>query len=311
MTSLRPTAVLLIALAGSRTAQTSPPTILEANYTQPAAGPRIAPSQILTLIVRGVKAAEGQLAIQARTIPLPYELAGVTATLGTAEGTRLRMPVLRIDNPLCGAAGFECDVRAVTVQVPVEVEALLRASSPERPITPYIAISEAEAPLVWTRAVLAPASPHLLGNPCTHFGPVITHGDGSFVTDDRPAAPGEIIVIYALGLGRTSPGVPTGEVAPSPAPVSVDRYSVRFSVLKSTDTEIEDLDIHDVAAEFSGLVTGLVGMYQINVRIPSRIDRLTEGTPCGEGGIWIGVRAGRLNTFVSNRLTVCVAALTK
>jgi uncharacterized protein (TIGR03437 family) len=53
-------------------------------------------------------------------------------------------------------------------------------------------------------------------------------------------------------------------------------------VLKSTDTEIEDLDIHDVAAEFSGLVTGLVGMYQINVRIPLATIASLRARWCGE-----------------------------
>src|SRR5205085_2207364 len=42
---------------------------------------------------------------------------------------------------------------------------------------------------------------------------VATHLDGSVVTNDAPAIPGEIVVLYAAGLGRLIPDRPSGEIA--------------------------------------------------------------------------------------------------
>jgi uncharacterized protein (TIGR03437 family) len=224
------------------------------------------------------------------------------------------MPVLRIDNPLCGNAGFECDVRAITVQVPYEAEELRRASTPSRVIEPYIAVSEGVGVSVWTRVSLSSYSAHLLSNceypirtnPCTYFGPVVTHTDGSFVTSDRPARAGEVIVIYALGLGMTVPPVPTGAAAPSPGPATVERFGVRFTVLRANETDVSVLSARDVQSEFSGLVSGLVGLNQINVRVPTALSLLSEGSPCGLAGASVGLQAGRANSFNSNRVAICV-----
>ena len=39
-------------------------------------------------------------------------------------------------------------------------------------------------------------------------GPVIIHSDYSAVTSDKPARPGEVLILYAKGLGPTTPSVP-------------------------------------------------------------------------------------------------------
>jgi uncharacterized protein (TIGR03437 family) len=46
-------------------------------------------------------------------------------------------------------------------------------------------------------------------------GPVIVHSDYSAITSDRPARPGEILILYAKGLGPTTPSVNPGDQYPS------------------------------------------------------------------------------------------------
>jgi len=43
---------------------------------------------------------------------------------------------------------------------------------------------------------------------------IVTHADGTLVSAQSPAKPGEVVVIYAWGLGPTLTSVATGYAAP-------------------------------------------------------------------------------------------------
>jgi uncharacterized protein (TIGR03437 family) len=43
-------------------------------------------------------------------------------------------------------------------------------------------------------------------------GPVIIHSDYTLVTSDKPARPGEVLILYAKGLGPTTPSVNPGDL---------------------------------------------------------------------------------------------------
>jgi hypothetical protein len=91
----------------------------------------------------------------------------------------------------------------------------------------------------------------------TPNGPAITHSsDFSLVTSSKPAAAGEILSLFATGLGPTRPGVDPGQPFPSNplvavnSPVEVIVNGKAASVLS--------------AAGFPGAVDG----YQVNFQVP-------------------------------------------
>ncbi|HEY1342333.1 MAG TPA: hypothetical protein VGF59_32725 [Bryobacteraceae bacterium] len=92
----------------------------------------------------------------------------------------------------------------------------------------------------------------------TPQGPAITHSsDFAVVTTAKPAAPGEILSLFATGLGPTHPGVepgmpfPTGTLVDVNAPVEVTVNGTPAEVLSANG------------------YPGGVNAYQLNFRIPS------------------------------------------
>jgi uncharacterized protein (TIGR03437 family) len=90
---------------------------------------------------------------------------------------------------------------------------------------------------------------------------VATRPDGSVITPDNPAAPGDVIVLYATGLGRTSPRAETGQIATTAARVT----SRDFRLL------LEGIDVEPTRAFYVGLTPGFAGLYQINLTLPENL----------------------------------------
>lgn len=88
----------------------------------------------------------------------------------------------------------------------------------------------------------------------------ITRADnGELVTPTNPVHPGDSIVIWATGLGRTSPAIDSGMPAPSdPLADAVIQPSVLLGGVA--------LDV-----QYAGLVPGSVGLYQINAAVPRSV----------------------------------------
>ena len=89
----------------------------------------------------------------------------------------------------------------------------------------------------------------------------IVHKDGSYVTKDHPAKRDEQLSLFATGLGATHGGtVTSGNPAPSDPLAITDPVQVFFGDPRYSQAGI--------IVEFSGLVPGMVGLYQINLRVP-------------------------------------------
>ena len=91
--------------------------------------------------------------------------------------------------------------------------------------------------------------------------PAIYHSDGTLVTTSNPTTRDQILTIYAAGLGPTTGGTVTAG-APSPGnPLAVtSAVSVYFGPVGYSQAP--------VIVQWSGLVPGLVGVYQIDVYVP-------------------------------------------
>ena len=82
--------------------------------------------------------------------------------------------------------------------------------------------------------------------------------NGSAVTTQNPAQPGELVILYATGLGQVTPAVATGALPAGPsktvAPVTVTIGGINVS-----------------PPDFAGLAGCCVGLNQINVRVPAGV----------------------------------------
>jgi uncharacterized protein (TIGR03437 family) len=118
-----------------------------------------------------------------------------------------------------------------------------------------------------TVAAVAPAI-FLIGTPPAG---AVTNQDGSLNLPDNPLARGQVLVIYATGLG---PVVKQGAYSVTAAPVTVVLNGAAFP------------------ATFAGLTPGFTGLYQVNVVFPSN-------TPPGLGLSLTLSQAGQLSNGVT------------
>ena len=94
-------------------------------------------------------------------------------------------------------------------------------------------------------------------------GPAIFHKNGQRVTQSNPAVRDEELTMYVTGLGPTTGGrVVTGQNSPSSPLAVTGPVAVYFGDPLRNDT--------GVIVDWSGLVPGEIGMYQINGRVPGR-----------------------------------------
>ncbi len=104
---------------------------------------------------------------------------------------------------------------------------------------------------------LSPLSPGLFSAAATGSGQGL-YFDANFGTFTSALAPGSTIILYAVGLGQTTPAATTGAGGASSEPLN------RVAT-------IPDVFIGEVKAQvaYAGLAPGFVGVYQLNVVVPS------------------------------------------
>jgi large repetitive protein len=215
-----------IEIAGAVTPNNAP--ILDqssiANFFNPIGGAPLAPGTLVQIT--------GQyLAGQSLTdtvIPLPTILGGTMVIIGGLEA------------PISSVSPGQ-----INAQVPFELPAG----------QPYQVIVSANNALTTPQSFQAgAASPGLSVLPNGYVQ--ASHGDGSAVTDAAPAAPGENVAIYLVGLGATT--IPVSSGAPGPGAPYASTSTAPVITLNNETTTFT----------FAGLIPGLVGVYQVNLVIP-------------------------------------------
>ena len=89
--------------------------------------------------------------------------------------------------------------------------------------------------------------------------PIATHVDGSLVTSGNPAQPGSYVILFATGLGQTSPPCVYGQLPTQAAPL---RQLAGFRIW------LDGNAVDPPAIAYAGIAPGFAGLYQINLRIP-------------------------------------------
>lgn len=115
-------------------------------------------------------------------------------------------------------------------------------------------------------------------------GPAIFHANGDRVDKSHPAVRDEELTIYATGLGVTTGGrVTTGMPAPSSPLAVTSPLQVFFGNPTISDS--------GVIVDWSGLVPGFIGLYQINCRVP--------GTHLSGSALPVTLRVGGISSPVT------------
>jgi hypothetical protein len=282
----------LVVLAQTSSAQNSLQ-VLGAGYALP--GHLIAPGQIVTLFVAGAKTVlpSNQQIQQATTIPFPTNLAGFSASISqyTFPSPQL-LPILsvqQVNNCRDQGTRQTCIVTALTVQIPTPPPDT--SGGDTFGILPTVQISVIENGTTSDSfyANLAPQVVHVLTTcdslsqvvnqcplPCrgiSSCSPKITHADGTIVSPESPANVGETLVLYAVGLGDSTPPVQVNAVTPTPAPVPVNSKYIMMQYSYLIDPEALPSPLAGPAVPasvtFSGLTPGEIGLYQVNFKVPA------------------------------------------
>ena len=245
----------------------------------------VAPGQIIRLDIVGLKTvlpfdtSTATRELRAVSLPLPEVLAGISLTLrqrffmaGLQVGeTSVKLPMIAIRQlAMCAdnSTSPACIRSTITAQIPFDLSFLGIGTFPTD-----ITISEAgvDSPPFGVGAVSDAI--HVVTT-CDQEGTscdsIVAHPDGSRVTPDSPANPGEVVVVYAWGLGSTTPAVQTGAPTPAPAPALgppgpgsdvVVGFDFRSNAGPSNPTSMTShVPVY--------LTPGQVGLYQINVQLP-------------------------------------------
>ena len=267
----------------------------------------VAPGAILTLFTTALNMPDAV----ATEIPLPTSLSGVSVQVSVVgakdtTGYPALLPILRVytqNSTVMQPSGAPCtrspnsvlcSNTQVTVEIPTE-----RVCAPfprDRPCPDPKAYGDFPPLLVINvraNGVTGPdlpllirnfAQPHLLNSCDSIFGPqksgscnpLITHADATLVTNSNPARVGEVITIYAVGLGFDfgPPLIPkTGYASEIPIPTSLGAVVFQYSypppeTPTSSTVRVTAASQSLVEPEWAGLLPGYVGLYQINVTVP-------------------------------------------
>lgn len=123
---------------------------------------------------------------------------------------------------------------------------------------------------------------------------IAEHANGTIITQDNPAQPGETIVLALTGMGTVTPAVADGAVGPSNPLSYADNFSNADELLVLFNDYINNVTAQQATVSYAGLYPGLAGLYQMNVQIPTTV---------GPGDVYIEVVTDAANV---EQVTVCV-----
>jgi uncharacterized protein (TIGR03437 family) len=230
------TTVTVTAVLGSLTGKTSPipgqvsgTSVVAPTFTNGASfvanGP-LAPGSIISAFWQNQAASTAQ----AITLPLPTSLGGAQLNIGGRN-----VPL------------FYASARQMNAQIPLDLAPNSNSAAS------FNVGSTFTTPQTLT---IAPASPGIF---LTQGQGVIVDANNVLISSSNPATAGQVVVIYATGLGPVDRAIALGAPAPGDPPA---RVTTPLQVTIGGQT---------ANVQFAGLTPGLVGLYQVNVVIPAGV----------------------------------------
>jgi uncharacterized protein (TIGR03437 family) len=115
---------------------------------------------------------------------------------------------------------------------------------------------------------------------------IASHRDFTLVSPDSPAHPGETVVLWATGLGKTRQNPSDGELPPYVSPIVL---------LENLRVLVNGVAVDPAAIVYAGLSPGWAGLYQINFTLPEKVAedpelRVSIGDQSTPAGLKIAVR---------------------
>ncbi len=216
--------------------------------------PRVAPYYDAASIVNAADNQSGQFA--PNTIATIY---GTNLAYGTAAVSQndinagLLPTVLGTDETQVYVNNYPADLYYVS---PTQINFLVPPNLVGPSMTVRVTIDGLAGPSI--PFSLAAAAPGLFQLDATHA--VATLADGSVVTPQSPAQPGDVVVLWATGLGATDPNPVYGQLPTAAAPLAA---GASLSVL------LDGVPVPPGAIAYAGLAPDFAGLYQINVTLPA------------------------------------------
>jgi uncharacterized protein (TIGR03437 family) len=240
-----------------------------ANAANPTAGTTLAQGGLATISGAGFSDSDEQ----ASGMPLPLVLANREVALNDAATV-----------PLSSVTSAEVDL-----QIP--------SSAPLGTVRVAVRVSDTGELIAGGTVSIAALSPALYSNSGDGTGQgKITNQDGTANSAANPAARGTVIKIFGTGQGPVSPPVADG--SPAPADPPADTVAVPTSDGKTCLSQQPSVCVAIGSVfgdiQFSGLAPGMVGMWELDVKIPTT-------APTGA----VNVRAV-INGVLSNLVSVAI-----
>lgn len=246
------------------------------------------PSYSATGLVNGATYLSGPLAPNTWATLKGSNLAWTTVTAGPSDMTGDQWPV-RIPGAgvqVLFAGGTPAHLSYVS---PTQINFLTPASRAPGVTSLTVVRDGVSGPSI--SVTFADTAPGLFQN---NSMAVAAHADWSLITDDAPARPGEIVVLFGTGLGQTVVPLDSQSdgrlvaMTSDPAGLRIQRFA-DLSVILNEST----LDPQRIL--WAGLTPGFAGLYQVNLQLPDSLQanpfiRIRIGDQASAEGVKLAVR---------------------
>lgn len=218
--------------------------------------PRVAPDYSAASIVNAADNLSGALA--ANTIGTIYgtHLAYGTAAISASDIRNGLLPtVLGDDETRVFIGGNAATLYYVS---PTQINFLVPPNMLALPVQVYVAVDSLRGPLL--KLNLGPAAPGLFQLDARNA--IGTLPDGTVLTPSAPGKPGDVVTLWATGLGQTDPQMIYGQLPTVAAPLAP---GVGLSIL------LNGKSLPSASITYAGIAPGFAGLYQVNVKLPASL----------------------------------------